>query len=162
MDLTLAFVVPDDEREHFAEWSDISRRQDLVLGIGPDAYYRARVESLLPDAEIVALDSPRVFFRGDPERVHALVMAAENGSAWTLVYPSFSVAVPLPERIAVPVGYAMPRGATSLHAYVDAFVNLKVKDGTTQRLFAHWFEGRTSERKRPRWSVARDVLGWFE
>jgi ABC-type amino acid transport substrate-binding protein len=72
------------------------------------------------------------------------------------------VAVPLPDPIKVPVGYPMPVEATDLQRYVDAFLQLKIRDGTIEGLFTHWFEGRTPSRKRPRWSVVRDVLGWVD
>lgn len=162
MNLTLAFVVPQERRDEFATWDDLRRRRGLKLGIGPSPYYRRRVASLLPDAEIVPLSSPRDFFKEEPGAIDALVTAAETGSAWTLVYPRFSVAVPLPERIAVPVGYAMPYGEPRLREFVDAFVGLKISDGTVSTLFQHWYEGHVPARRRRRWSVVHDVLGWVE
>jgi hypothetical protein len=90
-----------------------------------------------------------------------MAFTAETGSAWTLVYPAFAVSVPTPDAIGVAAGYAMPRGEDGLRDYVDAFVRMKRQDHTTHTLFAHWFEGRSRSAKRPRWSVAHDVLGWI-
>jgi ABC-type amino acid transport substrate-binding protein len=162
MDLTLALVVPDERREEFATWDDIRRHSRLRLGLGPSEYYRRQMAVLLPDAEVVPLDSPRDFFTGDPTAVDALVTATEVGSAWTLVYPRYSVAVPLPDRITVPVGYAMPYGEPRLTEFIDAVIRLKIADGTTARLFAYWYEGRSPSGQRRRWSIVRDVLGWVE
>jgi hypothetical protein len=106
------------------------------------------------------ISSPRDFFKAEPGAIDALVTAAEPGSAWTLVYPRFSVAVPLPDRIAVPVGYAMPYGEPRLHDVVDAFIGLKMSDGTVTTLFQHWYEGHVPARRSRRWSIVHDVLGW--
>jgi Na+/H+-dicarboxylate symporter len=160
-DLTAAFVVPQEERQAFTEWDDLQRREGLTLGLGPNPYYRRRLETLLPKARIVSLSSPREFFTAEPGTIDALVLSAEVGSAWTLVYPRYAVAVPGPRSIVVPVAYAMPQGATRLHDVVDAFVLLKSSDGTRKRLFDHWFEGLSPTQERPRWSVAHDVLGWL-
>ncbi len=141
-DLTLAFVVPQDERDTFSRWDNLRQREGLKLGLGPSRYYRGRLESLLPDARIVPLSSPRDFFNAKPGTMDALVTSAEAGSAWTLVYPRYAVAVPGPRSIAVPVAYAMPHDAMRLHDVVDAFIGLKIGDGTVDTLFNYWVEGR--------------------
>jgi ABC-type amino acid transport substrate-binding protein len=160
-DLTLAFVVPQERRDAFTEWNDLRRWRGLTLGLGPSPYYRRLLESLLPDARIVSLSSSRDFFTQKRGSIDALVIGAEVGSAWTLVYPRYAVAVPRPDRIAVPEGYAMPHGEVRLHDVVDAFISLKISDGTTRTLFEHWFEGRSPTRHRRRWSIVHDVLGWL-
>lgn len=35
-----------------------------------------------------------------------------------------------------------------------------IADGTTARLFAYWYEGRSPDGQRRRWSIVHDVLGW--
>jgi len=84
-----------------------------------------------------AIASPREFFTGAWQEVDALATAAETGSAWTLVYPQFAVAVPQPNPISVAAGYPMPYGEARLREFVDAFVTLKISDGTVEALFAH-------------------------
>lgn len=114
----------------------------------------------LPEAEVVVVDSLRRLLReGDPE-FDGLLYSAESGSAWTLIYPSYSVVVPEPGRVNVPLAYAMPLGDASLASFVDTWVHLKGKDGTIAALFEHWILGRAAEDEAPRWSVLRDVLGW--
>lgn len=162
LDLTLAFVVPSAERSLFTDWARIRALPDLELVIGPDAYYRKRVQALLPGVKLTDAESFRTYFREASKSHRALVTAAEIGAAWTLVYPSYAVAVPLPDPIKVPVGYPMALGSTDLKRYVDAFLRLKSRDRTLSHLFAHWFEGRTPTRDRPRWSIVRDVLGWAD
>jgi hypothetical protein len=140
MDNTLAFLVLDHERHAFASWDDLRERGDLRIGAPSLPYYLREA-----DAD----------FDG-------LLYSAEAGSAWTLVYPAYTVVVPEPGRVKVPLAYAMPLRAAALVNLVDTWVDLKQKDGTVEALFEHWFLGRAAEAKQPRWSVLRDVLHWGE
>lgn len=162
MNQTLALVVLAKRRSQFATWDAIHQRPHLRVGVGPTAYFRRMMATQLPNAEVVPLASPRDFFSGDPSTMDALLTSAEAGSAWTLVYPRYSVVVPLPGRMTVPVGYAMPVAETRLAAFVDAFIRLKIGDGTTTTLFDYWYQGHGQTRQRRRWSIIRDVFGWAD
>ena len=48
--------------------------------------------------------TPRSFFKSSEHRADGLVWSAESGSAWTLLYPDYSV-VPLRPLFQVPLGY---------------------------------------------------------
>ena len=47
------------------------------------------------------LNSLREFFGAKRDDLDALVYSAEAGSAWTLIYPAYTVAVPQPDVLAV-------------------------------------------------------------
>jgi Na+/H+-dicarboxylate symporter len=162
MDNTLAFLVLDHERHAFASWDDLREREDLRIGAPSLPYYLAIVRERLPEAELVPLDSYRPVLREADADFDGLLYSAEAGSAWTLVYPAYTVVVPEPGRVKVPLAYAMPLRAAALVNLVDTWVDLKQKDGTIEALFEHWFLGRAAEQKRARWSVLRDVLHWGE
>ena len=98
--------------------------------------------------------------RGDRPDLDAVIWAAETGSAWTLIYPSYSVAVPRGLGIRVPGAYALPRGQGELRIFINRWLDLKLGDGTTQALFDHWILGKNVETRGPRWSILHDVLGW--
>jgi Na+/H+-dicarboxylate symporter/ABC-type amino acid transport substrate-binding protein len=159
-ELTVAFVVPDHDRQAFASWETLQKRRELVLALGSSGYYERLLREMLPKAQVVTVGSAREYFRGESEPADALATAAEVGAAWSLVYPQFSVVVPQPDPIALPLAYPMPRGEDELADFVDAFVALKMKDGTTRALSEHWFEGKHRRGKAKRWSVVRNVLGW--
>jgi len=108
------------------------------------------------------LKSARGFLRGEHNELDALLYVAEAGSAWTLLYPAFSVAIPKPMVVQVPMAYALPGGEQEFRDYLDAWIEMRRRDGTIDRLFEHWILGRGTERSTPRWSVIRDVLGWVE
>lgn len=163
MNQTLAFLVRDDRQRDFATHESIKRQVPLRVGIVPElADWVPRISRYVPDAELEELDSPRGFLRGERDDLDAVLYVAEAGSAWTLLYPSYSVAVPQPQVVHVPVVYALPLGEIAMREFLDSWVEIRRRDGTTDRLFEHWILGRGTEATVPRWSVVRDVLGWIE
>ena len=88
----------------------------------------------------------------------AVVATAERGSAFTLLHPEYSVAVPKPRPFKVPLAYVIAGRDSAMTAVVDTWIELKRKDGTIDELFAHWILGQDAAPKRPRWSILDDVL----
>ena len=162
MDGTLAFVVPDYRREEFSSREAIKEVESVRLAILDIPYYRDKLRTYLPQAEQIVIDSVGEFFRDETGRFDGLVLTAQTGSAWCIIYPNFSVAVPLPDVMAVPLAYPVARGDQDLLAFLTSWIELKKKDGTTDRLFAHWILGDATKSREPRWSVIRDVLGWVD
>jgi ABC-type amino acid transport substrate-binding protein len=163
MDATLSFIVEDHRRDEFATWQSIRRTDGLKIAVpGQTKYYGALLERLVPDAEIVRIGSPREFFRDGFRSVDAMGFIAEGGSAWTLVYPAFSVAVPLPDTIKIPFAYPVPKGSEELAVYVNTWIDLKRRDRTLDQLFRYWILGKGAEATESRWCIARDVLGWMD
>jgi ABC-type amino acid transport substrate-binding protein len=134
----------------------------LRVGVPATPYYKKWAREYLPKAETVFLGSPRTFFRGEAGDLDALVFLAEAGSAWTLVYPSFSVAVPHPDHIRIPMVFASRRGDLEFVETINRWLELHKADGTIDKAFDHWILGRSSKQEAPRWSVIRDVLEWLE
>ncbi len=161
---TLAVVVRDHMRSEFSSLEKARMLDSPRIVVPRLEYYRNKAQELFPNAELVELENPRDFFRQKEteERWDALVTTAERGSAWSLIYPEFAVAVPHPELLEVPIAYAVPRGERELVAVLNAWIDLKHKDRTIERLFDYWIRGRQLVVDEPRWSIARDVLGWIE
>jgi Na+/H+-dicarboxylate symporter len=160
-DQTFAFMVEDHRREEFGSRESVKAMDSLTVGVLDVPYYVARVQRYVPHAKLVVLDSPRQFFRKE-QQLDAMGFVAEAGSAWTLVYPSFSVAIPMPDLFSVPLAYAMPKQQPEWHDFIDTWVRLKRKDGTTDRLYERWILGRNAVVAGPRWSVIKDVLHWID
>ena len=132
------------------------------MGILGNEYYTAKMRQALPFVEWVALSSPREFFEGTNLTLDAFLFTAESGSAWTLMYPRYTVIVPKPGLVSVPLVYAVARGDQELTDYLNAWIELKQKDGTMQRLYDYWILGRGAVEKQPRWSFIRDVCHWVK
>jgi Na+/H+-dicarboxylate symporter len=160
MEETLAFIVPDHRREEFSSRSSIRKLGPIRIGLLASDYYEAKIREYLPEAETVVIDSPRSFFRDRSGDLDALVYTAEAGAAWTLIYPRFTVAVPVPGILKVPVGFPIARREFELAELMDSWILLKQRDGTIEELFDYWIRGREPPGRSQRWSVMRDVLGW--
>ena len=52
LDETVAFVVPDDQRDQFASWDAIRDRGALTIAVPDVPYYVAKLRELLPRAVI--------------------------------------------------------------------------------------------------------------
>ena len=106
------------------------------------------------------IDSPRPYLRGQRPDLDAVVISAESGSAWSLIYPAYSVAVPMPRVIRAPTAYPVAQGDTGFARFLSRWIDIKEKGGDLDRLFKHWIEGADSAEVDHRWCIARDVLGW--
>ena len=97
-----------------------------------------------------------------PPDVQALALPAERGSAWTLMYPAYSVVVPEPGLVKVPLAYPIAEHDQAFAAFVNTWIDLKKKDGTLDALYRYWILGQDPAARRPRWSVIHDVLHWVD
>ena len=163
LDLTLGFLVRDDLRKTFANLDSISTHTGLTIGIvQSDPAFRRQVAASLPNASIVDVDSPRAFLRGNRPDIDTVLYSAEGGSAWTLIYPDYSIVVPQPIVARIPAAFIVPPDDSAWAMYVDNWVALKREDGTIDSLFRHWIHGEGAATTEPRWSIIRDVLGWID
>ena len=163
LDETVAFVVPDHQRDRFASWEDIRE-----LHAGHDCR---------PERAVLHRQAPSAgATRGAPsssmtsaacsetgiQQVDAVAFPAERGSAWTLMYPQFSVVVPEPGIIKVPLAYPIPAHDSSFASFMNTWIDLKRKDGTIDALYGYWVLGRNAAPPPPRWSIIRNVLHWVD
>ena len=89
-------------------------------------------------------------------------MPAEEGSAWSVLYPAYSVAVPKPAILSVPLAYPMDYEAEEMADLINTWITLKRSDQTILQFYDHWILGKPLEKPAPRWSVIRNVLGWVD
>jgi Na+/H+-dicarboxylate symporter/ABC-type amino acid transport substrate-binding protein len=159
LDETFAFIVPDGERRRFESWDAIRANGAVRIAVPNLPYYIDKVRARLPQAHLIPVPSAEsvVTQLGGAD---AFALPAERGSAWTLRYPQYSVVVPLPEPIKMPLAFAVPRGEPDFTAFVNTWLDLKRRDGTLDELYRYWILGRDAAPPPPRWSVIRDVLRW--
>ena len=158
LDQTLAFVVPDHRREAFASREAVEKLGRVRVGVLPPPYYRQAIRSYVPQAEILAFASPRDFFTTRRGEAEALLYTAEAGSAWSLIYPDFTVAVPHPDVVSIPLAYAVRNGEPDFLIFVNTWINLKKKEGSVQEFFDYWILGKNAAERKPRWSVLDQLL----
>ena len=62
----------------------------------------------------------------------------------------------------MPVVFAL-QDDPAFRRMIDKWIEIRKSDGTVSRLYDYWILGRMpDQRRKPRWSVIRDVLGWIE
>jgi Na+/H+-dicarboxylate symporter/ABC-type amino acid transport substrate-binding protein len=162
LDETVALIVPDHAREQFTSWEAIRRLGSLTIAVPAVPYYLRKLREMLPSAEVQVSDDVESWFARAHADGEALALPAERGSAFTLKYPAYSVVVPGPEPIKVPLAYPIGKRDEPLARFVNTWIALKRKDGTIDAAYQHWILGHDATPSRPRWSIVRDVLHWVE
>jgi proton glutamate symport protein len=163
---SVGFVVPDHARHSFQHWETI-RQLGASVRIGvpgnPEAIEFAK--SVMPNAVLVPLHSlndQRRILESDSPNVDAIASLSEEGAAWALLYPHFTLAVPKPV-VFTPQAIGVARGNASLVEMLDAWITAEKARGTVEALYRYWLLGEAAKSARPpRWSVIRNVLGWEE
>jgi Na+/H+-dicarboxylate symporter/ABC-type amino acid transport substrate-binding protein len=161
LDETMAFLVADNRRESFSTWDGIRAMPSLRIAVPAVPYYRDRIRALVPQATLLPLTDVDATL-SSTAGADAVALPAERGSAWTLIYPAFSVVVPEPGVYKIPLTFAIARHDQGFAAFVNTWIDLKRKDGTLDALYRHWILGQEAGARRPRWSVIRNVLHWVE
>jgi ABC-type amino acid transport substrate-binding protein len=155
---TIAVALPDYRRSEFDSWDDPHMPAGLRLGVAqPDL--AAAAQRRLPNVTIVQIDSAKDFFARLRDDLDGLLMAAEEGAAWNVLYPEHTVVVPQP-IVQRPVGMATTAGDTEWIRFLDRWLEFQRLDGAIDRLRAYWVEGGGVHEDEPRWSVIRNVLHW--
>lgn len=163
MESAVGLVVEDHRRRRFQTWAAVMARKDLRIAVLDTPESALYLKQRLPAAQPILLDSHAdvdALLAERPPRFDALVKTAEEGAAWTIRHPNFSLVTPTPVLL-VPLGYAVPRGDTEMQAFLDAWLRIARGEGTVDRLYRYWMLGEIASTRPPRWSVARDLLGWL-
>jgi Na+/H+-dicarboxylate symporter len=159
---TVAFIVPDHLAAAFSDWSSVRAMGRLRIGVPKGPYFTRRVHEELPDADIVPIEQMEDMFVPRNPPLDAFIATAERGSAYTLLHPEYSVAVPKPPPMQVPLAYVIAGRDPSMLSMINTWIELKRSDGTIDELFKYWILGENSNESRsPRWSIGHDVLHWW-
>jgi Na+/H+-dicarboxylate symporter len=162
LDETMAFVVPDYRRRDFEEWERIRSLKNVKIAVIDVSAFVEMLRSRVPAAQVVTFRKAAELFGDRPKEFDAILMPAERGSVWTLIYPQYCVVVPQPGVTRIPLAYVIARHDQPLANLVNTWIELKKRDGTIAALYDHWILGRDAVPKEPRWSIIRNVLHWVE
>jgi ABC-type amino acid transport substrate-binding protein len=156
---TMSIVVPDYRRQEFDTWDDPEMTPGVRLGaIQEDVAATARKK--LSDANIVVIDSIHEFFVGKLD-VDGLILPAEEGAAWSVLHPEYSVVVP-EGVIRRPVGMAVRSSDTEWLSFLNRWLDYKRLEGSLDRLRRYWIEGGGTKKRSKRWCIIRDLLHWVD
>jgi hypothetical protein len=110
--------------------------------------------------DVVEFESAGKFFEGPHPEIDAFLMPAEGAAAFTLLHPEFAVVVPQPDPVRLPYAFGLAPSAERMADAVNEWIVFAQSEGAIQRAYDYWILGRGAERKTPRWSILRNVLGW--
>jgi Na+/H+-dicarboxylate symporter len=163
LDETLAFVVKDQLREEFSSWANIRDLGAFPVVIPDSPYYIDRVKARASALKLQVVDTIKQIEDGLKKGTFdAAVLPAERGSVLTLLYPKYTVVVPEPGVVKIPLAYPVAKGDQDWASFLNTWIELRRRDGTIDALYNHWILGQQATKREPRWSVIRNVLGWVE
>jgi Na+/H+-dicarboxylate symporter len=163
LDETFAFVVKDHLRERFSGWANIRDLSDLPVAVPDLPYYIDRLKARAPALKLQVVDTIQQIEEGlKTGALDAVVLPAERGSVLTLLYPKYTVVVPEPGVMKIPLAYPVARRDHDWAYFLNTWIELKRRDGTIDALYSHWILGKQAGKRQPRWSIVRDVLGWLD
>ena len=162
---TMGLAVRDERRHEFDSIEALRRSQGLKIGVPLDtSQVKYSMERYFGDADVefITLEFWQPFFEGRHPELDAFLVPAENASAWTLLHPAYTVVVPQPNPVKVPSAFGLALEASELADLVNEWVVFASNEGLIDRAHDYWILGKGAEERRPRWSIARDVLGWVD
>jgi ABC-type amino acid transport substrate-binding protein len=163
LDETLAFVVKDHLRDEFSSWANVRDLGVFPVAIPDLPYYVEQIKRRAPALKLELVKTLNHIEDGLKKGTFdAVVLAAERGSVLTLLYPKYTVVVPEPGIVKIPLAYPVARRDQDWAQFVNTWIELKRRDGTIDALYGHWVLGKQAGKRQPRWSIVRNVLHWME
>ena len=109
----------------------------------PLPYYEQLLKTRLPDVPLQVFE-----FGADPLSdqlgFDAVALPAERGSVLTMLNPKWTVVVPQPGLIKVPLAFPLAHHDLEWANFVNSWIELKRRDGSLDGLYSHWILGKVS------------------
>jgi ABC-type amino acid transport substrate-binding protein len=160
---TVGLALRDYRRHDFSNLADIERMEGLKIGVPLDS---TQISTSMQryfgntDVEFVVVEFWEPFFEGKYPEVDAFLMPAEQASAWTLLYPQYTVVVPQPNPVQLPSAFGVASQGEELRALINEWVIFADTAGLIDEAYTYWVLGKGAEDTSPRWSILRNVIGW--
>jgi ABC-type amino acid transport substrate-binding protein len=160
---TLGFVVKDQLRQDFSSWSNIRELGGFPVLIPALPYFTDVIRARAPELKLTVAASMKQIEQGMKNGTwDAVVLPAERGSVMSLLHPKYTVVVPEPGVVKIPLAYPVARRDQEWANFINTWIELKRRDGTIDALYNHWILGKQTGKRQPRWSIVRNVLHWIE
>jgi Na+/H+-dicarboxylate symporter len=162
----VGLIVRDHKRHAYSTWQEIDKMDaGFRLGVDGSLSSMMMTRDLFPKATLTPIrdmTEQASILESGARNLDAITDMAEEGGAWTLLYPAFTVVVPQPAAL-IPVAYAVARDNNDLLISTNAWLQAEKSKGNIDELYSYWMLGGATEKKRlPRWSVIKDILQWVE
>ena len=159
MTMTMAFVVKSYHKDKFESQKALTKNKNLRIATTWNSSVIPMIKQYLPEAKIELLKTNQDFFTGKV-KADALLISAEAGSAWTLKYPTYSVALPQPLLYKTEAAYAVAKNNPDLLIFLSQWLSLAQLNGVMEKEYNYWILGHNKDNQKSRWCIKTDVLGW--
>ncbi|WP_157117829.1 cation:dicarboxylate symporter family transporter [Oceanicoccus sagamiensis] len=140
---TIALLVKTDRRSSFNTWQKIvDQKDDLLLGVPEAFFYRNGIRTHLGHNNIWELASPRLLFNEKYQNIDALLFGAASASAWSLLYPNYSVVVPKPALPPLLLAFPITRHDYDFEHFMTNWIASKKRNRSIDQLFDYWIKGQ--------------------
>lgn len=161
LELNLAIATRDHLVNDFKSNEKIKEMRNMTIAYVEHSDAIEEAKQFAPHLKFVKIEGYKDFFRQKKHKYDAVVISAQAGSAWTLFFPGYGIAL-LENNSHYPVAYAVAQSNQSLLNYINNWQRLRKVDGTQEGIYDYWMLGKGAEKVQPRWSIIRDVLHWVD
>lgn len=139
----LALLVRDEDRKNFSHWHKFIYNDELTIGI-PEAYFNSQtIKKNLPKNMVWELSTPRLFFKEQGKDIDAMIYGAAASSAWTLLYPEYTVMIPKPNLPPIAYGFGITSNDQDFRVFLNHWIAMKQRSKTIEGFYKYWIEGKT-------------------
>jgi ABC-type amino acid transport substrate-binding protein len=161
MEINIAFAVKGYMKDQYEKYDLIIKNlKGKTFALLKGSAYKNAMKAYFPEAKLVEIEDQKDFFEGKC-KADALVTTAEQGSAWTLIYPHYKVAIPDKPAMKSLVAYAIPKGDPEFLNYINYCLEMSKINGYSKEQYSYWILGHSPEKKEPRWCIATNLLHLF-
>ncbi|AOW78570.1 hypothetical protein A3Q34_18020 [Colwellia sp. PAMC 20917] len=139
---SLAFIVKDERRVEFKLWSKIIENKALIIGIPETFFYQTAVERNFIHNKAWKISTPRLFFKEKHQHFDGMLFGAAAASAWTLLYPEYTVIVPKPVLAPISMAFPINHNDQAFELFMRNWINMKQQSKVIDKLFNYWISNK--------------------
>lgn len=152
MNVNLAFVVKDYDADDFKLMADIQKRKKFVVACVRGVSYRDYIKVFYPNVVLVDIETEEDYLKGEV-KADALLESAEEGFAWCVLYPAYTVIVPRPKIFKENLAYIVDQKNTTLRFYINNWLKIKQMQGFLHDFKEYWIMGKNVHQREKRWCL---------
>jgi len=157
--LHAAVVAPDAQAATYESREAVAALRGKRIAVEEGSYYAGLLRLVVPNFTVVELDDPIDFFT-EPGVADVLFTSAEEGSAYTLMYPRYEAVAPELPHPQLYLAYPVAKDQYEWTGFLNNWLAMERASGLQRDEYDYWVLGKNAVPRRPRWCVVRDVFGW--
>ena len=77
------------------------------------------------------------------EKIDAMIFGAAGASAWTLLYPEYSVVLPKPQIQPIAIAFPLAKEDAAFEHFISHWIAMKKRSNTISAFYTYWIEGKS-------------------